>query len=981
MTRICHRYIPEGLVPPEEKLAQRLWLEDAVTDWLAAGTEPIFLLTGDAGTGKSVTSGCLARRLDWDGVFFCSDRYVGASTDPRKFVHDVSDQLRQARPSFEGAVRALTRPLIQGEATANVALGEVTGVHITQLLLSAKSAEELYDLALGTPLATILAEDDRPTALLIDGIHESPDIARLVGRLARIPGSLKLFVTSQNEREVTNEFRILLNATLRQVDLSAPAVADRVDEDIERFAREIGGVSVFAARRVRDSARGNFLVARVALDELAAGTPPADLEMVVGGDLSEHHERHLVRLLERGYGDDWRAAWERLSGLFGLLAVALGPVEVSALARWLNEPAQDIQSALGRFDAILRRTGGTVRLFHSAFAAALLASQLPDGSPNRVCVDASAAHQRIVAGTLRVVAGEGWSACDDYGLFNLPTHLAAQPLDPAFELLSQPEYRHELAARAPDPITASRPYRQLGALLLRRKRFDLVERFICDVVGSALPEIRASAIEVLLGYARESPASAQRFITRLALTQAPATRLLALRAAMGLPREQQAAVFDDVVTGSGSASVREIAYAMYLNWNAGPAGLSEDVLHDLAGRVSIRPPWRGLRARLELLSEVTVTNYVNHLGDPGVVEMTSALWRQILIDQLHMDVLSRPLVDRIVAPAVALTVSRRIFEAATGFDRSRTRELFPFRGPEAEAAGRVVEQLDPSRDILEIEADLERLLDSEFVLFRILAAQVLAVHAVHAFATVDPMLHRLCSRGSPRVRAWLTVSLGVLLSEVPPAWLAPLEEMTQGVLSADPSLAAVREDRMLGEFDLLFFPLGLAYARIGRRLTLHERLLLDADTDPAVLASCITGIAVTGLYFPEAALAAFEPAVAADEQFLQAHAIAALGLIANVYPGLVELWLARWNATALHGAVEAMPLDGAHRYMELIGLYANGVHQSLHYPLMREHLHSSVFTNLLAARSPQHWISLYTRTALAFLREADFTLLNWTKAA
>jgi hypothetical protein len=979
VSRALRSHVPDGLVPAAGQLAERGWLDDAVTEWLANGAERIFLLTGDAGSGKSVLSGWLAGRAAWDGVFFCSDRYVGASTDPRTFVRDVSDQLRAARPAFEAAVRALVRPVVYGEARAEVALGELTGVRIDQLFLEAKSTGELYDLALGAPLGTVLQAAEPPAALLIDGLDESPEIAELVGRLARIPGPLKLLVTSQNEREATEEIRSLLNTTVRQVDLSAAAVAERVDADIERFAGGCGAGPI-AVRQVRDIARGNFLVARAALDELAAGTAPAELESMVGGDLGGQHERQLVRLLQREYADGWRAAWNGLDMLFGLLAVALGPVQIPVLAGWLGKPTREVESVLDRFESILRRTDRTVRLYHSAFAATLLVSRLADGSPNRVGVDAPAAHQRIVRHTLELVSRSGWAACDDYALFNLPVHLAAAPLDPAVELLAQPDYRREVAARAPDPITAGRPFRRLAGLLLEQQRYDLLERVVTDVAGSELPEIRATAIEALLGYATRSAAPAQALITRLALAEAPAGRLLALRAATGLPRAQQVAVFDDVVTRGDPASVREVAYAMYLNWNVDPARLTEDVLHDLAGRVSVRPPWRGLRARLEFLSEITVTNYVNHLGDPRVVELTSALWQQILVDRLHVNLLSRPLLDRVVAPAVAFTVAKRVLEAATGFDRAKTRELFPFTGPEAEAAGRLVGWLDPAGDLGAIEPELERLLNSEFVLFRILAAQVLAVHAVQAFATVAPILQRMFARGSPRVRAWLTVSLGVLVSEAPAGWLEPLEQMTEGVLTSDPALAAVREDRMLGEFDLLFFPLGLAYARAGRRLALHERLLLAADTEPAVLASCIAGIAVTGLYFPEAALAAFEPVVTADERFLGAHAVQALGLVGTVHPTLVELWLARWGATGLRDAVEAVPLDAARRYIELIGLYSNGVHQSLHYPLMREHLHISVFTSLLAARSPEQWISRYARTALAFLRDADFTLVNWTKA-
>jgi hypothetical protein len=102
--------------------------------------------------------------------------------------------------------------------------------------------------------------------------------------------------------------------------------------------------------------------------------------------------------------------------------------------------------------------------------------------------------------------------------------------------------------------------------------------------------------------------------------------------------------------------------------------------------------------------------------------------------------------------------------------------------------------------------------------------------------------------------------------------------------------------------------------------------------------------------------------------------------MANLHPASVDAALERWGASSLRDQVVASSqLDTAHHYVEAVGLYTNGVHQAINYPLMRETLLMSVFRLLLESKSPEQWARKYSRNVLSALREADYTLIKWTQ--
>jgi len=806
---------------PGELIVPRPWLLAEIVDWLERGRERVFLLSGDAGSGKSVVSAWiwpgtptadevaardqnprLARlRAAWSAAFVCSERFVGASTDPRAFVRDVAEQLCRTIPGFYDALLSQRRPLVQGTASANVASGPVVGVQIDQLVIAGTTVEELYREALETPLQHALEQHPEHTALvLVDGLDEAlgdaqPTIVDLCASLARLSGRVRLLLTTQNDHEATQAFTSVVGAPACHVDLSSPAVRDQVDADVERLVRALPGgqaLSVGALRRIREAAMGNFLQVPALVEDVAE-TRDAAIDAAPAENRAERYERQLRRLLRRHFGADWRDEWEASVARFlGALAVARGPVSPATLASWLAVPTTEVRMHADRLEQLVKLRDDAIRLHHPAFAAFLRSTTIAPDRPNPFAIDAAEMAHRIVRFYVDRVshAPDGWGDCDAYGLLHLPAHLAelkdddaARPtLDEAIELLLDRSYRQALRQRVADRLAIGRPFRRLATLLLALGRRDLLERLLIDVAGAEEAAARATVVEGLLDYFDHQPTRARRLICAMAVSPSFEVRRAALRATARLDRAAQAAIFCHVVWNGEPAARIDAAYAVYSGWSSVPAELTRGVLYDLAATVSPLRPGR-LRAMLEFLAHVTITTYVNHCSDEQVAELTSDLWRHVLVDRLHVNVLNRPLLERtVIAPAMARHLATRVLDAAIDFDRPANGSLLALPADDAASARRAIDGLDPATDLAPLERDLARLLDSQLVVFRILAAQVLAVHAMAAFEATEPLLGRLFAAGSVRVRTATILSLSIVLPEAPHGWAPMLEGMTEQLL-------------------------------------------------------------------------------------------------------------------------------------------------------------------------------------------------------
>src|SRR5450755_1890256 len=169
----------------------RGWVFDEVDAWLAGGKRR-FLLTGDAGTGKSTIAARLvefSRGESPSGLPHLGEGFLSAthfcrahedqSLDPRRVFEHIALQLAAGEPGFrEALLREAEQPgvivSIAGTATAEHAVGaEVVGVRIGSLDLGRLSAREAFDRTLRRPLESFCAERSEPVVILIDALDEA----------------------------------------------------------------------------------------------------------------------------------------------------------------------------------------------------------------------------------------------------------------------------------------------------------------------------------------------------------------------------------------------------------------------------------------------------------------------------------------------------------------------------------------------------------------------------------------------------------------------------------------------------------------------------------------------------------------------------------------------------------------------------------------------------------------------------------------
>lgn len=993
-------HVPPGLVPHGGLLSPRPWLVRAVATWLD-GPRRLFLLTGDLGTGKSVLCGWLAGQGElavsgdvagelerirgaWSAVHFCSASLVGASTDPRSFVLGLNQQLVQTVPGFVRATSA---------GTAGDLLAGVTSV------------DELFERAVEGPLRAALATGGAGRAvLLVDGLDEaeggpSPTVVELLGRLARLDVPLKLLLSGPDDEELLETFTQLGSDVVERVDLSSPAQRPRVDADVRAFVDSSVGrapgdatapVDPDRLRRITVAAAGSLLYAEHAVEQLLVGGSASGEELPLPADLASSYEQHLRRTLERELGDHWREGWvELLEPLLGCLAVARAPVPGPALETWLGWTKPQLWSLLDRFQQLIHADGDCYRVHHPAFAQLLLAPSTGPGRANPFRVDQEAANRRLVETACRPgdagmegLADRGGS----YTLVYLPSHLGSlmdtatgvAHLDRVAELVLGPAYVAGLRACVDDPVLMGRPFRDLAGLLLAHGRPPDVERLVRFLAGVDAPAVRASVFDVLLAYAEHDETAAGAFMGTLALGGDAELAATALHATCRLSAPSQARVFRRVVDDGDDDLRVSAAYALYANGSAEPARLTGEVLKEILAGVSLKQPWR-LKAPLEFFTHVTVTNYVNNCGDPAVAQVTSDLFHQLLVDRLHVDGGLGRLAERVaVEPFMAHQLSERVLKLVAGPDGSSGQELVGAGAPGAEQARRVVPALDPQVPLGPLENDLGVLLDADVALFRILGALTVAVHGVHDPVTTGPIVERLFAAGAGRRRRWLLLAHAVVLPDTPTEWIPMLERMTRTVVAGG-EVAPVEDDPVLQGLDLLFAPLGLAYAKARRPMVVLEDLLRSsAPADLAWRAGCLHGLGVVGLHHPDQVFTALDRLQQAA--LGPSDAVPPLALMAGLHPLRVRAWAKQRGEADLAETVQARTdVQLARRYLEVLGLYNNAVHQAVHYPRMRNRLCMTVFSFFLDAGSRKEWSRRYTREGLSLLREADYELIAWTR--
>jgi hypothetical protein len=423
----------------------RTWLLPMLTEWLESSTRRYFILTGDLGSGKSMTAAWLAGlgplpleatpaeqllklRSMIHAAHFCVAQ--SGSTAIGAFTESVATQLRERVAGFREAAANSLHPSqvdisVHQFVAGNVEPGgQVTGASIGQINVHGASEESHFDSALRTPLKTLYATGyQKPIVLLIDALDEALTrtvtrgeitLVQLLGKLEDLPEQVRVVVTTRDDPRVLKEF---FDSVCFDLIEQAPAGSADLREFVyARLADYPESRRSPLAKRILDVAEGNFLYARLVISELVPPFEDAEEKVMLG--LPKGLPALYTAFLNRELGADEDRWQGEVKTILGLSAVARGGgltrTEMSAIS------GMDAEPSLRRCKQYLEGElpNGPFRTFHRSFAEFVL------DEPTNIHyhVDADAMHRRIADYYWNTFRGN-WERCDDYGLDHLASHL------------------------------------------------------------------------------------------------------------------------------------------------------------------------------------------------------------------------------------------------------------------------------------------------------------------------------------------------------------------------------------------------------------------------------------------------------------------------------------------------------------------------------------------------------------------------------
>jgi hypothetical protein len=483
--------LPRRVSENIERFTGRTWVLGPVVEWLK-GSDRIFILTGDPGTGKSMITAWLAGmgpipsapamaaqlqdiRARVKAVHFCMAS--SGSTAPETFAKHMAEQLAASVNGYSAALAATLSDRVQihgsVQAGAAEAGGQIIGVRIGQLDLAGLGDELSFDRALRGPLKQLYKGYNDTILLLVDALDEaitytgSINIVQLLAKLVDLPERVRVIASTRPDPRV-----LFLLHEFPRLDLIKDAPSDA--DDVLLYARErlaIAGLEgaqrSLLAGRISEAAKGIFLYAHLVLDDLIRkGTfsrDPAAIPLPSGLPGIYHNS------LNREFGAK-REKWFHTGELvLGLIAVAQGDGLLRSQLEHIS--GQQIGQALEMMKQYLdgELPEGPFRPFHRSFVDFLL-----EDRKNNVAyhIEATRMHKAIADYYWSLRNGAGpYRKWDNYGLQHTATHLAeavrtGTPADTHKQvqhlvgLTADPEFQAVHKTRINDPSALQRDLEQ-----------------------------------------------------------------------------------------------------------------------------------------------------------------------------------------------------------------------------------------------------------------------------------------------------------------------------------------------------------------------------------------------------------------------------------------------------------------------------------------------------------------------------------------
>ncbi len=519
-------------------------------------------------------------------------------------------------------------------------------------------------------------------------------------------------------------------------------------------------------------------------------------------------------------------------------------------------------------------------------------------------------------------------------------------------------------------------------ILLLRKN----EEIFTSLARSANVELRELAVDGLVALAADEPDPALAIVRQLLENNSTEIQRTALKAAYAMGPLARSLFLWAARKGSPGLR-RSTKDILYLIWRHDP-DFVYGLLQELASQINLGA-LADLRKIIEFILDLSITVYINHCDQPGIVQQTSDLWYDILVNRVHMNWLNTgilgPAVEKLIFQAVAAAFARPLLDTVLFTELVPADRFFSLSEEAKAPLRRVLPLLDPQASLGDAESDLVTLFESDVSVFNVAAAVAVSVHAYQDFAAQRPLLDSLLDKLGVQGRSWLLMSFAVLLTDVPAPWLDWLEEATRRTVREFPGVLVGEGTGVLQLLDLsvVLVPLGLTYAKRGPHMPYVEQLIREniQPGNEQSIEKILQATGVLGFYYPEAALAVFRSAIDDwRDPRVRSLLVLPLATMRTLHMDAVDVFLGQVGAdVAFQRQVwAATDIELVRRYIYWLGIYNNAVHQALFYPKMRRQLLIGGLTALADAANPKEFIVRETTVSIRMVREADFRLSAWT---
>jgi WD40 repeat protein len=404
----------------------RAWILEEIRDWFYNRDEKHFLLTGEPGIGKSALSASIIKQgaLPIIPHFCLANR--AETISPSRFLRSIAAQISKLVPDYNAILANTINPVhlsINIEINiANMQGGQATGVIINHLKV-ADPVEE-YNILIDTPVKK-LPHSTSSIMFVVDGLDEAvseknDNIPALLAKMADLPSWVRIFCTSREERRVLRYF----DKDYYSKNLKSQAAIDDTNEYISnRYAAPVLRLMVQPKENVENLvnyigtiANGNFLFAKILLDDIEQGRQPTDQLNAFPKSLNDHYHRFFLRFNYR----DWTSLFRPV---LQTIAVAQAPLTENHICLFTGINKTNVRQTLGVLMQYLSVSTDDRHVKHYAVYHQSLRDFLHDGENNQDFYSAPEDAHLAIAIAIRDQFEKNWEKADSYSVKQYPLHL------------------------------------------------------------------------------------------------------------------------------------------------------------------------------------------------------------------------------------------------------------------------------------------------------------------------------------------------------------------------------------------------------------------------------------------------------------------------------------------------------------------------------------------------------------------------------